>query len=333
MFFTAYVNGAQHLWRQKFPDGTPELLTTTPTGEEEGVAIAPGGGSLVTAIGRQRITLWIHTPSGEQLLSPEGDAYSARLSRDGARMYFLWRKSPDHPQELTRMVLASRQTERLVPDHEINDFDVSADESAVVFTTTGADRQPEVWIAALDRRTAPRKLAQGNRASFGARHDVVFRFADGPSSFVERIAQDGTGRERVTKVPVIDVGDVSSDGQWIVASQRAGDSSEVRVIPVYGGTSKLLCTLCAARWSKDGRLLYFTTVGERTANQTFVVPLRVGEAVPAIADPRAPAVLQWQKRPDVRAIGRDFVVAGPDPSVYVYSVLTELRNLFRVPIS
>jgi len=46
MYFSAYVGGASHLWRQRFPDGLPEQITFGAT-EEEGLAVAPDGRSLV----------------------------------------------------------------------------------------------------------------------------------------------------------------------------------------------------------------------------------------------------------------------------------------------
>jgi len=47
MYFAALVGGTSHLWRQRFPDGTPEQITFGPL-EEEGIAVAPDGRSLVT---------------------------------------------------------------------------------------------------------------------------------------------------------------------------------------------------------------------------------------------------------------------------------------------
>jgi hypothetical protein len=41
MYFTAYVEGRSHLWRQRFPNGQPEQVTSGVT-EEEGVAVEVG---------------------------------------------------------------------------------------------------------------------------------------------------------------------------------------------------------------------------------------------------------------------------------------------------
>jgi len=53
MYFGARVGGKAHLWRQKFPDGIPEQITFGPI-EEEGIAIAADGKSLVTSAGNRR---------------------------------------------------------------------------------------------------------------------------------------------------------------------------------------------------------------------------------------------------------------------------------------
>ena len=50
MYFSEEVDGSHHLWRQPFPNGEPEQITSGPT-EEDGIALAPDGRSLITSIG------------------------------------------------------------------------------------------------------------------------------------------------------------------------------------------------------------------------------------------------------------------------------------------
>ena len=59
MYFTSNAVGANHIWRQRFPDGNPEQITAGPT-EEEGIAMAPDGRSFVTAVSLQGTSLWLH---------------------------------------------------------------------------------------------------------------------------------------------------------------------------------------------------------------------------------------------------------------------------------
>ena len=78
MYFTAETGGANHIWRQRFPDGQPEQITSGPT-EEEGIAMAPDGRSFVTAVGVSSVSLWVHTASGERQISLEGNAAYSKI--------------------------------------------------------------------------------------------------------------------------------------------------------------------------------------------------------------------------------------------------------------
>lgn len=71
MYFGAEMDGSHHLWRQRFPGGQPEQITSGPT-EEDGVAVAPDGRSLITSIGLQESAVWIHDDRGDRPLSSEG---------------------------------------------------------------------------------------------------------------------------------------------------------------------------------------------------------------------------------------------------------------------
>jgi hypothetical protein len=44
MYFISNAVGANHIWRQHFPDGKPWQITSGPTAEE-GIAMAPDGRS------------------------------------------------------------------------------------------------------------------------------------------------------------------------------------------------------------------------------------------------------------------------------------------------
>ena len=88
MYFGVTVGGSSHLWRQRFPDGAPEQITFGPL-EEEGIALAPDGRSLVTSVGTRRSAIWIHDAAGERAIVSEGYAAAPRLSRDGTRVFYL----------------------------------------------------------------------------------------------------------------------------------------------------------------------------------------------------------------------------------------------------
>src|SRR4030095_11373066 len=67
----------------------PEQITFGPY-EEEGVAVAPDGRSLVTSVGTRRSSIWLHDAAGERAISSEGYALSPRLSRDSRRLFYLF---------------------------------------------------------------------------------------------------------------------------------------------------------------------------------------------------------------------------------------------------
>jgi hypothetical protein len=74
-----------HIWRQRFPDGTPEQITSGPT-EEEGTAISPDGGSLVTAVTIANASLWVHDQDGDRQVAVEGNAADPRFTPDGKKL-------------------------------------------------------------------------------------------------------------------------------------------------------------------------------------------------------------------------------------------------------
>ena len=204
MYFGAAVGGSSHLWRQKFPDGAPEQITFGPT-EEEGIALAPDGRSLVTSVGTRRSAIWIHDALGDRVISSEGYASAPRLSRDGARVFYLlarelalsspegWRASS---AELRSGDLGSGKTDNVLPGVSVTSYDLSRDEKEVAFTTGELGGEPQVWLASIDRQTPPRLIARsGDQVSFGADGELVFRSLEGQANVLTRIKKDGTGRE------------------------------------------------------------------------------------------------------------------------------------------
>ena len=54
-----------HIWRQAFPNGSPEQVTSGPS-EEEGIAMAPDGKSFITSVGLATSTVWVHDGKGDR---------------------------------------------------------------------------------------------------------------------------------------------------------------------------------------------------------------------------------------------------------------------------
>ena len=55
---SASTGGAFHIWRQRFPDGVPEQVTSG-LAEEEGIAMMPDGRSFITAVGQTQSSVWL----------------------------------------------------------------------------------------------------------------------------------------------------------------------------------------------------------------------------------------------------------------------------------
>ena len=183
MYFAAVVGGTSHLWRQRFPDGAPEQITFGPL-EEEGIAVAPDGRSLVTSIGMRRSAVWIHDAAGERAIVSEGYASAPRVSRDGARVFYLFVRDwwlaaggwLTAAADLRSVDLATGKSDTLLSGQSVTGYAISRDEKEVAFTTTNADGQSQIWLAPLDRRTPPRLIVDaGDQVSFGAPGELIFR--------------------------------------------------------------------------------------------------------------------------------------------------------------
>ena len=237
MYFGATVGRSAHLWRQKFPDGVPEQITFGPT-EEEGIALAPDGRSLVTSVGTRRSAIWVHDVSGERSISSEGYAVAPHLSRDGRRVFYLFAQDLVLSAEASWMAwsgelrsvdLASGEADSVLAGVLVTDYDISGDAKEVAFTTTESEGEKKIWLAALDRGTPPRLVAEGgDQVSFGANGDLVFRSLEEKTNELVRIKEDGSGRERITTAPILEKFGVSPDGGWVIVLSPGSGENLIR---------------------------------------------------------------------------------------------------------
>ena len=341
MYFGANVGGRSHLWRQQFPDGTPEQITTGPT-EEEGVTVAPDGRSLITALGIRRSSIWIHDANGERALVAEGYARRPRLSQDSKRVFFLLRPAADsETSELRALDLATGAVRTVMPGVSIMDYDISRDESEVAFTTQ-EEGASHIWVAPLDRRSPPRRIASNaDQVSFGPGDDLISRSIQAPVNTVVRIAKNGARRHTIDTPAVHEKSEVSADGRWVIVySPGTGTTEPVATfaVPVDGGPARRICMpYCDVGWSADGQ---FLTVGvdldlaTGAPNSTLVVPLAEPSSVPDLPS-GVHAILEYAalaKQPGVRALQHGDVSIGSDPTTYVFTKGEFHTNLFKVPL-
>jgi Tol biopolymer transport system component/predicted Ser/Thr protein kinase len=344
MYFNASVGGSSHLWRQRFPDGPPEQITFGPT-EEEGLSVAPDGRTLVTSIGVRRSSIWIHDDAGDRPLIGEGFAYAPRFSRDGRRVYYLARQASAASAELWRVDVTAGRTERVLPGISVADFDISPDEREVAFTMKPAGGQAQVWLASVDRRSAPRRvLDAADTVSFGPDGELVVRALGERTNSLVRVKKDGTGRERIGNYAVLGAGRTSPDGTWVIAGVSGSSDGEpgsvgTLAIPVRSGAPVTICPQhCLAAWSPDGRFLQVTVRGgtgtfvSPVRGRTLVFPIPRGRLLPDLPAGHIPLDSEWSGPEGTRVIERADVVLGVAPSTYVFVRADLQRNLFRIPL-
>ena len=343
MYFSATVDGSSHLWRQAFPSGAPQQVTSGPT-EETGVAVAPDG-SLVTSVGQARSAIWIRDETGERQVLSEGDAYLPRLSRDGRRVFYLRRPTElAGSAELHELDLASGRSANLLSGWSVRDYDMSQDETEVAFTVVSSDGRSQIWIAPLDRESPPRELLRGgNQPSFDADGGLLYRFVGENASFLFRIARDGSHRERVTDTPILEKMGSSPDGGWVTANVPAagtatGSPGQVQTvaIPVQGGARRRICTFnCWAFWSPDGRFFRVALrPGQSTTTRstTVFIPVPVGSSLPDLPEEGIASLDDALKLAGARVIDEDVVGSSPNGSAYVFVRRQIQRNLFRIQL-
>jgi len=349
MFFSAtnWTSGF-HLWRQRFPDGEPEQITFGPT-EQEGIAVAPDGRVLLTSVGLDSGTVWVHDKSGDRQIPFEGAAWlpmdqgssRAIFSPDGTKLYFLGGRSKTDSVGLWVADLTTGQIEQPLPGMSVaNSFDVSADGKQIVFDSADAQGVPHLWIAALDRRSPPWQLDSGSPERypvFGPAGDVFFWAQEGGESYVYHRPLEGGQRRQVTPVLALHFATISSDGKWVVVEAPINGEDVKRGVVAYrvaDGTAQRVCyNLCIVRWTGDGKFLYIALPGGAKSDnyKTFVVPLRRGESFPTLPPTGIKSESDLSGIAGVRVIN-ELARPGPDASVYAFNRWIPHRNIYRIPI-
>lgn len=344
MYFGIAVDGQRHLWRQRFPDGAPEQITFGPT-EEEGIAVAPDGQSLVTSVGMRQTAIWLHDSAGEHPISSQGYASNPSFAAGGSRLYYLLRRhSASSPKELWVADPKVFKSEPALPSFSMESYDISPDGKEVVFTTRAGERNSEIWLAPLDRTSAPALVASSGEDDprFGPNGELLVRIPEGGVNYLFRLNRDGSGREKVVPYPIASVFSISPNRRWLAAlaplrPQQPGTA--LMAIPTRGGPPRQICSgYCVARWSPDGKFLYVTV---EQPGQVAAIPVPPGETLPRLPGKGISSMQEAVKLAEGRLIetdaargnrGETDIAPGLDPSVFAYVRKTIRRNLFRIPL-
>lgn len=341
MYFSANTGSGYHIWRQRFPDGAPEQITSGAS-EEEGIAFAPDGRSFVTSVGAKQSTLWVHDARGERQITSQGYASLPQFSPDGKKLYYLLRSRANRrfvSGELWAANLETGRAERLLPDFVMEHYSISADGKRIVFAAIDEAGHSPVWLAMLDGSAAPRRLSNMDavRTFFGAPGDVYF-MGVGNESFVYRLREDGSGLQKAVPNPSFFY-DVSPDAKALAVYE----GRKVEVYSVDGGSPKAVCTaVCGAAggenrgitppavsWSRDGKFLYMNI---RTGNEIVAIPLQPGQKLPPLPASGIRTVAEAEALPGARIVHEARAFLGANPSVYAIARATSQRNIYRISV-
>jgi len=350
MYFSSNAGGAFHVWRQRYPNGTPEQITFGPT-EQEGTALTPDGKYLITSMGLQHASIALRDPSGERQLTSEGFAMLPTMLPAGDRMFYLLRTGSRGyaSGELWSLNLGTGEKQRALPGRVMAEYSISADGRRVVFTSAGRPSDDGIWIADLDRHTPPRQLTHGDqfRAFFGGHGEIVYIGAQAESRYLYRMRADGSGVEQVHPHPIKNLFTVSPDGQWAVvylAEMATGGGSALQLISLRGEAPMTACEDCVflgfgpnriqgspINWSMDGKSLFVSLqyFGLGTA-KTVVLPYRADVPLAALWPRGLRSEQDVAANPGAIVINEANVFPAASTTAHLSWTRTTQSNLYRV---
>jgi serine/threonine protein kinase/Tol biopolymer transport system component len=350
MYFTSNAAGGNHIWRQRFPDGQPEQITAGPTAEQ-GIAMAPDGRSLITAVSLTSTSLRLHDANGDREIVTEGNATGPKFTPDGARLCYRIAKEPPSEYDFFReagelrvMDLHSGRSEPLLRGLAITDYDISADGREVVMQIADDQGKQKLWLAPFDRSTPPRLIpnAEGNAPRFGREGEILFRVRDGIRNgdtigSIYRIRRDGSGLAKAFEQPVLFLVSVSPDRRWVfVWAPASGNGSPIfELLPMDGGNPVVVGTAVRLEWSPDGGTIAFNSPfgAIMPANRRYLIPLAHGQSLPPIPAGGFRSEEEIARLPGARKVDDvDGLWPGIESGTYAFYRGAVQRNLYRIPI-
>jgi eukaryotic-like serine/threonine-protein kinase len=324
-----------HIWRQRFPGGEPEQITSGPT-SQEGIAMAPDGKSLITSVGSQDSTVWLHDKDSDHQISSEGNAAAPSFSSDGNKLYFLMANGQTRGYELWVKELNSEKMERLLPGYSMKDYSVSRDGKEVAFAVNDQSGHSSLWVAPTNRRSSPVRISSTaieDSPYFLPDGDLVFRAVEGSSNFLYRMKGDGTRRRKVTTERVLDAIAVSPDGRWVVASSPNPDQEHMTAIKAFevdGNEAVPLCLgYCLLNWDIAEKFVY--VYFPQLSPSSYALPVLHDSGLPRLP-PAGVARLEDFKNAKTAAVIPYLLHSAVNPSFYAYTRQNTRRNLYRIPL-
>jgi DNA-binding winged helix-turn-helix (wHTH) protein/Tol biopolymer transport system component len=338
MFLSVDNAQSSHIWRQRFPDGAPEQVTSGPN-QEEGIAMMPDGLTFITSSGLEDSILRVHDERGEREISSEGFAFAASFSPDNHSLYYLvWsrRDSANFPVgKLMVADLSSDHSEVVLPGMTIYGYEISPDGKKAVVAVPGADGNSHLWLVSLQHRFAPRQLtsAEGeDEPKFGADNRIFFRQKQGAANYVCRINEDGSGYGRASDTPILELEDVSPTELLATVSAKSSEENlpyASFALSLRGVSPPVLVTnyLGFAGWNRQGTEFFLTsnTLMGKLDGKTVVFHVQQGKLPPIPhGGLGTPDSLKSAEILDHN------VTVGPSTSVYAFREISVHRNLYKI---
>ncbi len=335
VYLTVTKANKSHIWRQRFPSGEPEQVTPGPT-TQEGIAMSADGKSLITSVGSEDSTVWLHDKDGDHQISSEGNASQATFSSDGKKLYYLMANGKASNYELWVKDLADGKTEKFLPGYSIASYSVSADGKEVAFEMDDQNGRTTLWVAPTSRRSSPVRISSSGNddfPSFLPDGDLVFRSVENGTNFLYRMKADGTGRHKVIPGRIFDLGAASPDGRWIVASSPGPDqehTAQISAIATDGSKIVPLCLgYCDPSWDVTGKFMYVYFAS--LSDDTFPLPVLHDSGLPNLPPAGIERIEDFARAKSAAVIPRN-VDSAVSPSLYAYTVKNTRRNLYRIPL-
>jgi serine/threonine protein kinase/Tol biopolymer transport system component len=344
VYLTVSTRDQTHIWRQRFPDGQPEQVTSGPT-SQSGIAMAANGKSLITSVGSADSTVWLHDKDGDHQISSEGNAGAPSFSSEGSSLYYLMANGQTDRTELWVRNLASGTTERLLPGYSMDAYSVSRDGKQVAFSVDDPSGRSSLWVAPTNHRSAPVRISPSSAIDdspyFLPDGDLVFRASEGGVNFLYRMKVDGTGRRKIISDPILDILAVSPDGRWFVAAAPISGqerTAAVSAFPMDGGAPVRVCLgWCTLSWDAAGKFMYIYFPELRAG--IYPLPVLRDTGLPKLPPAGIAQVEDFAKAKAAAAILENVnsaflenVTSAVTPSFYAFSRVNTRRNLYRIPL-
>src|ERR1019366_4197870 len=156
----------------------------------------------------------------------------------------------------------------------------------------------------------------------------------GGANFLYRMHADGSDRRKVSPNHILDFSTLSPDGRW--ASVQAPDPNGEQTyahfaLPVEGGAPVRLCiNNCIPKWNARGDFMYMSFLEQGDPN-SYALPIRRGSGLPDLPPTVIARTEDLKKLKSAVVIPR-IVDSAFSHSLYVYTVHSNYRNLYRIPL-